>query len=77
MGTCGLNDVPWIRKENELTEKVIQGTFHPLPPLLQHMRIDHGRGNVIVTKKRLNGSDICATLQQVGRKRVTLMESSP
>lgn len=37
---------------------------------IEHVRINHGGGNVRVTEKLLNGSDVVTGFQQMRRKRV-------
>lgn len=39
-------------------------------PAVQHVRVDHRRGHVTVAEKFLDGADVAAVLEQVGRERV-------
>lgn len=43
---------------------------HPAGAAIQHMGIDHPRLHVTVTQQLLNGSNVMATLQEVGGKRM-------
>jgi len=39
-------------------------------PAVEHMRVNHGRLHVLVTKQLLHGADVIAILQRIARKRV-------
>jgi len=49
----------------------IQRTFHPTSAVPQHMRVNHGRRHIFVSKQLLNGSDVCVGLQRVCREAVS------
>lgn len=46
----------------------IQGAYYANPWFIQHMRVDHRRGNVIVAEQFLNGPYVVVCLQQMGRE---------
>ena len=48
----------------------IEWTPHPAPTALQHMRVDHGRSDVLVPQEFLHGPNIVTILQQVRSKAV-------
>src|SRR5450756_2850886 len=41
-----------------------------LAAAVEHVRVDHGRADVLVTKQFLDGADVVARLEQVGREGV-------
>ncbi len=51
-------------------ELAIEWTADPTPTTLQHVRIDHRRGDILVSQEFLYGTDIRPLLQQVGGKAV-------
>ena len=53
-----------------LRELAIEGTADPTPTTLQHVRIDHRRGDIFVSQEFLYGADIRPLLQQVRGKAV-------
>ena len=59
-----------------VSRKIIQGAGYALAALLDHMRVNHGGGNVGMTKEFLDGTDVRAPLQEVCRKTVPLMPGS-
>ena len=48
----------------------IKWTPHPAPATLQHVRVDHGRSDVLVPQEFLHGPNIVTILQQVRSKAV-------
>lgn len=48
----------------------IEWTADPTPTTLQHVRIDHRRGDIFVSQEFLYGTDIRLLLQQVSGKAV-------
>ncbi len=53
-----------------LISQTIDRALYPHGPTTEHMRIDHGRPNIFVTKKRLDGSKVGSVFQEVGRERL-------
>jgi hypothetical protein len=49
---------------------VIQWAAHGLWPAVEHMSVNHGGFNILVSKQLLHGADIIPGLQQVGDKAV-------
>ncbi len=47
-----------------------------MPSLLQNVGVNHGGGDVFVPQQGLNGSDIRASLKQMGGKAVPIMPNS-
>ena len=45
---------------------IVQGTADAEGAAVQDVRVDHGRGDVFVAEKLLDGSDVLAGFQQVG-----------
>ncbi len=50
--------------------EIVQGARDSLSPLLQHVSVDHGGGDVIVTEQSLDGPDIRASLEEVSGETV-------
>ncbi len=48
----------------------IERTPYPAPATLQHMRVDHGRSDVLVPQEFLHRPNIVTVLQQVRSKAV-------
>ena len=46
----------------------IERAAYPLPTTLQHVRVDHGRSDVLVPQEFLHCPNIVSILQQVGSK---------
>src|SRR5450631_3707395 len=46
----------------------IQRTHHAPAALVQHMRVDHRRGNIGMAEQLLHGADVVTTLQQMRGK---------
>lgn len=51
--------------------QIIKRTGHPLSALLHHVRIDHGRGHIVVSEQVLDCPDIRPTLQKMSSKTVS------
>ena len=49
----------------------IERTAHPAPTALQHVRVDHGRSDVLVPQEFLHRANIVTILQQVRGKTVS------
>lgn len=58
------------------TSAWIERTPHASATALQHVRVDHGCVDVLVSEEFLDRTDIVAILQQVGRKAVAVIQSS-
>jgi hypothetical protein len=56
--------------------QAIQRALHPAAALTQNMRIDHGRGHVIVAQQFLDRPNVRPSLEGVRREAVPLMPSS-
>ena len=56
---------------NEFLLQIVQWAHHAARPLLEHVGVDHGGGDILVAQQRLNGADIRAALQQMGGETVT------
>lgn len=48
--------------------KVVKGTWHAVPALLQDVGVDHGCGQIIMSQQGLNRADVGTALKQVGGK---------
>jgi hypothetical protein len=46
----------------------IEGTLDPIRPTVEHVRVDHGDLDVLVAEKLLDGSEVVAGFEQVGRE---------
>src|SRR5450759_765622 len=55
---------------SRVSRQIIQGAGHALAALLEHMRVDHRGGDIGMAQEFLDGSDVCAPLQEVRRKTV-------
>jgi hypothetical protein len=51
----------------------IEGTTHALSATLKDMRLDHGGADALVAQEFLNGANIIAIFQQMGREAMPLM----
>src|SRR5213080_3000770 len=50
--------------------KPVEWTHHAARPALEHVRVDHGRGDVPVPQQLLDGADLGAGFEEVGREAV-------
>jgi hypothetical protein len=57
-----------LRGASVVRQLAIKWTADPTPTTLEHVRIDHRRGDVLVSQEFLHGADIGPFLQQVRGK---------
>ena len=58
----------WVFAAEEIRRidlQLVQGTVDAFASLVQDMRVDHGRANVLVAKQFLNGTDVVTGLKQM------------
>ena len=53
-----------------VSRQPVQGTPDPSATLVQDMGVDHGGADVFVAEELLDGTDVVAVFQEVGRERV-------
>jgi len=59
-----------LRQEGSSHAENVQRTRNALASLLKDVGVDHSGGNIVVPEQLLNGADISAALQQMGREGV-------
>jgi hypothetical protein len=57
-----------LRGASVVCQLAIKWTVDPTPTTLEHVRIDHRRGDVLMSQEFLHGADIGPFLQQVRGK---------
>ena len=55
----------WGAAQNE-----VSGTLYGVTAAVEHVGVDHGGGDVAVTEQLLDGADVVAAFEQVGREAV-------
>jgi hypothetical protein len=64
------------RPSEKVKHRGRSGARNALATLLQDVGVDHGGGHIVVPEQLLNGTEVGATLQQVGGEGMTVMPSS-
>ena len=60
-GRLGPHNPPAL--DRDPLSQPVEGTVHPSPAAVQHMRVDHRGLDVLVPQEFLDGSDVVAVLQ--------------
>src|SRR5262249_11458150 len=56
---------------SEPASEAIERAFHPGAGLAQDVSVDHGGGNVLMPQQFLDGANVSATLEGMGREAVS------
>ena len=60
---------PWL---GDSSPRLVEWTAHSQAPPVEHVGVDHGGGDMLVTKQILDGADVVAVLEHVRLVRVVL-----